>query len=80
MYTKVIFKNSQANDIKANPIALNKSKDKVDFIEEDNIRINKDKDSGSPTNKTPSRESFILAGILPPNYPLINYKVALLVT
>jgi hypothetical protein len=65
--------------MEADPIALNKSKDKVNFIEEDDIGINKDKDFSSPTNIPPSKEGFILAGILPPNYPLINYKVALLV-
>ena len=34
----------------------------------------------SPTNILPGKEGFILAGILPLNYPLINYEVALLVT
>lgn len=38
--TRVIPKNSQANNIEVNPITLNKSKDKVNFIEEDDIRIN----------------------------------------
>lgn len=39
--TRVIPENSQANNIEVNPITLNKSKDKVNFIEENDIRINK---------------------------------------
>ena len=49
-------------------------------MEEDDIEINKNKDFSSPTNIPPNKESFIPASILPPNYPLINYEVALLVT
>ncbi len=61
-------------------ITFGEFKDKVDFMEEDNIGINEDKDSGSPTNIPLNRENFILASILPPNYPLINYKAAPLAT
>ena len=78
--TRVIPRNSQANGIEDYPITLGESEDEVDFMEEDDIRIDKDKGSGSPTNIPPSRESFILAGILPPNYPLINYEAAPLAT
>ena len=49
-------------------------------MEENNIKINKDKDFSSPTNIPPNKESCILASILPSNYPLINYKAVLLVT
>jgi hypothetical protein len=73
-------RNSQANSIEDYPITLKESKDEVNFIEEDNIGINKDEDSNSPTNVPPSRESFIPASILPPNYPFVNYKAAPLVT
>jgi hypothetical protein len=76
----VIPKNSQANSIEDYPITLRESEDEVDFIKEDNIGINKDKDSSSPTNIPPSRESFISVSILPLNYPLVDYKAALLIT
>jgi hypothetical protein len=78
-HINVIPRNSQANSIKDYPITLKKSEDEVDFIEKDNIKINKNKDSSSPTNIPPSKKSFILTNILPPNYPLVNYKAALLV-
>ena len=75
----VIPENSQANNIEVNPITLNKSKDKVNFIKEDDIRINKNNFFNSPTNILSGKEGFILASILPLNYPLMNYEVALLV-
>ena len=62
--------------MKASPIAIKVSNNKVDFLDKDNIRINKDKNCSSPTTIPLSKESFILANILPLNYPLNNYKVA----
>jgi hypothetical protein len=75
-----IPENSQVNSMEDYPITFEESEDEVNFIEENDIRINKDEDFSSPTNIPPNRESFILASILPPNYPLIDYKVALLAT
>ena len=72
--TRVIPKKGQANGTEASPIAVEVSDDKVNFLSEDDIGINKDKDCGSPTTIPPSREGFILAGMLPLGYPLVNYK------
>jgi hypothetical protein len=73
--TKVTPKKGKANDTEASPIAVEVSDDKVDFLDEDDIRINKDKNCSSPTTIPPSKEGFILASILPLDYPLNNYKV-----
>ena len=61
--------------MEASPIAVKVSNNKVDFLDEDDIRINKDKNYSSSTTIPPSREGFILASILPLDYPLNNYKV-----
>jgi len=74
--TKVTPKKGQANSTEASPIAVEISNNKVNFLSEDDIGINKDKDCGSPTTIPPSKEGFILASILPLDYPLVNYKVA----
>ena len=78
--TKVTPKKDQANGTEASPIAVKVSNDKADFLNKNNIRINKNKNCGSPTTIPPSKEGFILAGMLPPDYPLNNYKVAQLAT
>ena len=78
--TKVTPKKGQANGTEASPIAVEVSDDEVDFLDEDDIGINKDKNCGSPTTIPPGKEGFILAGILPPDYPLDDYKVAQLAT
>jgi hypothetical protein len=61
--------------MEASPITIKISNDEVNFLDKDNIRINKNKDCGSPTTIPPSREGFILASILPSDYPLNNYEV-----
>ena len=61
--------------MEASPIAVKVSDNKVDFLDEDNIGINKDKNCSSFTTIPLGKEGFILAGILPLDYPLINYKV-----
>ncbi len=72
---KVIPKKGQANGIEASPIAVEVSDNEVDFLEEDDIGINEDKNCSSPTTIPPGKEGFILAGMLPLDYPLDNYKV-----
>ena len=61
--------------MEASPIAIKVSDNKVDFLDEDDIGIDKDKNYSSPTTIPPGREGFIPAGMLPPDYPLNNYKV-----
>ena len=61
--------------MEASPIAVKVSNNKVNFLDEDDIGINKDENCSSPTTIPPSREGFILAGMLPLDYPLNNYKV-----
>ena len=72
--TRVTPKKGQANGTEASPIAVEVSDDKVNFLSEDDIGINEDKDYSSPTTIPPSREGFILAGMLPPGYPLVDYE------
>ena len=78
--TKVIPKKGQANGIKASPIAVKISNNKVNFLDEDNIGINEDKNCSFRTTILPNKEGFIPASILPPDYPLNNYEVAQLAT
>jgi len=61
--------------MEASPVAIKVSDDEVDFLDEDDIRINKDENCSSFTTIPPSKEGFILAGMLPLDYPLNNYKV-----
>jgi len=76
LLAKVTPKKGQANGMEASLIAVEVSNDKVDFLSEDDIGINEDENYSSPTTIPPSKEGFIPAGILPLNYPLVNYKVA----
>jgi len=73
--TKVTPKKGKTNDTEASPVAIKVSDNKVDFLDEDDIRINKNKNCSSFTTIPPSKEGFILAGILPLDYPLDNYEV-----
>jgi len=73
--TKVIPKKGKTNDTEASPVAIKVSDDEVNFLDEDDIRINKDKNCSSFTTIPPSKEGFILASMLPLDYPLNNYKV-----
>ena len=73
--TKVTPKKGKANNTEASSIAVKVSDNKVNFLDEDNIRINKDENYSSPTTIPPGREGFILAGMLPLDYPLNNYEV-----
>ena len=61
--------------MEASPIAIKVSDNKVDFLDENNIGINKDENYSSPITIPPSKEGFIPASILPLDYPLNNYKV-----
>jgi len=74
--TKVTPKKGQANGTEASPIAVKISDNKVNFLSEDDIGIDEDEDCGSPTTIPPGKEGFIPAGILPLDYPLVDYKVA----
>src|ERR1700722_11067653 len=74
--TKVTPKKGKTNDTEASPIAIEVSNNKVDFLDKDNIGINKDKNYSSPTTIPPGKEGFIPANILPLAYPLKNYEVS----
>ena len=73
--TKVTPKKGKTNNTEASPIAIKVSDNKVNFLDKDDIRINKDKNYSSSTTIPPSKEGFILASILPLDYPLNKYKV-----
>ena len=74
--TKVTPKKGKTNDTEASPIAIEVSDNKVDFLDEDDIGIDKDENCSSSTTIPPSKEGFIPAGMLPLDYPLKNYKVS----
>jgi len=61
--------------MEASPVAIKVSDDEVNFLDEDNIGINKDENYSSFTTIPPGKKGFILASILPLDYPLDNYKV-----
>ena len=73
--TKVTPKKVKANNTEASAIAVKVSDNKVNFLDVDDIGINKDKNYSSPTTIPPGKEGFILASMLPLDYPLNNYKV-----
>jgi len=74
-HTKITPKKGKANDIEASPIVVEISNNEVDFLDKNNIGINKDENCNSLTTIPSSREGFIPADILPPDYPLDDYKV-----
>jgi len=73
--TKVTPKKGKTNDTKASPVAIEVSNNKVDFLDKDDIGINKDENCSSFTTIPPGKKGFIPAGILPLDYPLNNYEV-----
>src|ERR1700722_11248865 len=74
--TKVTPKKGKTNNTEASPITIKVSDNKVNFLDEDDIGINKDKNCSSLTTIPPGKEVFIPAGMLPLDYPLKNYKVS----
>ena len=70
-------KKGQANYARASSVPieeLSKELDKVNFLEDKDIGINKDDDCGSPTPVPLSKEGFIPTGSLPKDYPSVDYK------
>ena len=78
--TKVTPKKGKTNDTEASPNAIKVSDNEINFLDEDDIRIDEDENYSSPTTIPPSKEGFILASMLPLDYPLNNYKVSQLAT
>ena len=70
-------KKGQANYAKASPAPteeLSEELDKVNFLEDKDIGINKDNNYNSPTLVPLSKEGFILTSSLPKDYPSVNYE------
>ena len=70
-------KKGQANYARASPAPteeLSEELNKVDFLEDKDIGINKNNNYSSPTPVPLSKEGFILTSSLPKDYPSVNYK------
>ena len=78
--TKVTPKKGKANDTETSPIAVKVNDNKVDFLNKNNIGINEDENCNLPTTIPFGKKGFISAGMLPPDYPLNDYKVIQLTT
>ena len=70
-------KKGQANYTRAFPAPtkeLSEELNKVNFLEDKDIGINKDNNYNSPTLVPLSKEGFILTSSLPKDYPSVNYE------
>ena len=70
-------KKGQDNYARASPVPieeLSKELNKVDFLKDKDIGINKDDNCGFPILVPLSKEGFISASFLLKDYPSVNYK------